>query len=260
MMDSSNGDNVSSTTKPRIQTAARTAMVLIEVAKAGPRGVTAGEISKRQGLPKQVVYHLLHTLLGINMLRRAPGKAYVLGLAVASIAHGFRSQLAASDSLQDQVREVAETTGESAYVVGWLDGEIVVFASTRGSGAVAASTLAPGTSGDAHARASGKLLLAMGAPEEVSRYLQSHNLTRRTDKTITDIGSLTRELAKIRQDWLSVDDEEYSPGLSCLAVPLGRAPSTLAIGLSAPTDRYRLNARLYEEQLRSIARKFEGEP
>lgn len=234
-------------------------MMLIEVAKAGTRGVTASELADRLKLPKQVVYHLLHTLLGINMIRRAPGKAYVLGLAVATIAHGFRSQLAASDSLQDHAREVADVTGESSYIVGWLDGEIVVLASTRGSAAIAATTLAPGTSGDAHARASGKLLLAMASPEEVDRYFQRHGMTRRTSRTITDQQKLMEELANIRQNWLSVDREEYAVGLSCMAVPLGSLPATLAIGISAPTDRYEMNARLYEEQLRSIAKRFEPE-
>ena len=243
--------------KPRIQTAARTSMVLLEVGRAGSNGLTAKDIADRLKLPRQVVYHLVHTLVGINMLRRAPSNAYVLGLAVATIAHGFRKQLATSDSLQDIALEAAEATGESSYVVGWLDDEIVVLSSARGSAAVTATIVPQGTTGDAHARASGKLLLAMSSKEDVNKYFQKHNMSRRTQRTITDRNDFAAELERIRQNWVGLDNEEYSAGLCCMAVPLGRVPSPVVIGISAPTERFKSNARLYEEQLRVISSGFE---
>lgn len=246
--------------KPRIQTAARTSLVLLEVARAGSRGLTAKEIALRLGLPRQVIYHLVHTLTGINMLRRASSNAYVLGLAVATIAHGFRQQLATSDSLTEIAQEIANVTGESSYVGGWLDGEIVILASARGSAAVTATVLPPGTAGDAHARASGKLLLAMSSPEEVNSYFLKHGMTRRTERTITDRATLDAEFSEIRKVWVSIDDEEYSEGLSCMALPLGKVPSPIAIGISAPTERFRERVKLYEGQLRSIAQRFEPNP
>lgn len=246
--------------KPRIQTAARTSMVLQEVARAGAKGIAAKDIADRLKLPRQVVYHLVHTLVSINMLRRGQSNSYVLGLAVASIAHGFRKQLSSSDSIQDIAREVAEITGESSYVVGWLDDEIVVLASARGSAAVTATVLSPGTAGDAHARASGKLLLAMSGKDEVERYLLKHGMTRLTGNTITDRRELLAELKRIEQNWVSYDREEYALGLSCMAIPLGRVPTPLAIGVSAPTDRFKANVQHYEDQLQMIASRFESAP
>ena len=244
--------------KPRIQTAARTSMVLQEVARAGAKGIASKDIADRLKLPRQVVYHLVHTLVSINMLRRGQSNSYVLGLAVASIAHGFRKQLSSSDSIQDIAREVAESIGESSYVVGWLDDEIVVLASARGSAAVSATVLSPGTAGDAHARASGKLLLAMSGKDDVERYLQKHGMARLTGNTITDRRELSAELKRIEQTWVSCDREEYALGLSCMAIPLGRVPTPLAIGVSAPTDRFKANALHYEAQLRMISSRFEA--
>jgi IclR family acetate operon transcriptional repressor len=251
------GQEVTDAKKPRIQTAARTSMVLQEVARAGSKGITAKDIADHLDLPRQIVYHLVHTLVSINMLRRGQSNSYVLGLAVASIAHGFRKQLSSSDSIQDIAREAAEITGESSYVVGWLDDEIVVLSSARGSAAIAATVLSPGTAGNAHARASGKLLLAMSGKDEVERYLQKHGMTRLTQNTITNRREFSAELKRIEQNWVSYDNEEYALGLSCMALPLGRVPTPLAIGVSAPTDRFKVNALHYEEQLRMISSRFE---
>lgn len=233
-------------------------MLLLEIARSGPKGISAKQLAVNLNLPRQVVYNLVHTLAAINMLRRTTSSSYVLGLAVAAISHGFRRQLASAESLNEVAEEIVQATGESAYVVGWLDNEIVVLASARGTATVTATVVAQGTARDAHARASGKLLLAMSTPEEVDRYLQKHEFNKRTDNTITDREGLMEELARVRQTWTGIDDEEYAEGLSCLAVPYGKVPTPLVLGISAPTERFHQNAKRYENVLRIMGAKLES--
>lgn len=245
--------------KPRVQTAARTCYILVEVARAGPRGISAKELSTKLELPRQVVYHLTHTLVTIGMLRRAGASHYVLGVAAAPISSGFRRQLLSTEFFNDFVEEAAQATGESAYIGGWVDGEVMVLASQRGSATITAATLPPGTAGDAHARASGKLLLAMSAPEDVDAYIRKHEMSSKTPNTITTAEGLLEEIEKIKTDWVGYDNEEYSLGLSCMAVPIGEVPSELVLGISAPTDRFRERSTFYAETLREIAnRKVTG--
>ena len=241
--------------KPRVQTAARTCAVLLEVARSGPRGISAKGLSEKLGVPRQVIYHLVHTLVTIDMLRKVGASQYVLGLSVAPIANGFHRQLLSSEILNEFAHRAAEATGESSYVGGWLDGEVVVLASHRGSATITASSLPQGTAGDAHARASGKLLLAMSSKEDLDSYLRTHQLTSRTPNTITAEQELRREIENTRQEWVGYDREEYSLGLSCMAVPIGEAPSGLVLGISAPTERFRENREKYIEQLNDIARR-----
>jgi DNA-binding IclR family transcriptional regulator len=243
-------------TKYRVQSAARTMDVLIAVAGADGGGMSAGTISDQVGLPRQVVYHLVHTLVEMGVLRKIGRGSYVLGPKVAPIAQGFRRQVVGSDMLLTFAEQAASATGETAYVVGWLDDEIVVLATARGTGILQAAEVPKGTAGDAHARASGKLLLAMAPDSELDRYLDQHPLTKRTPNTKTSRSALIRELAEIRQNWVSREREEYEIGLSCVAVPLGNAPSMLALGISAPAQR--LDHRLEEqlESLRSVAQTF----
>ncbi|MFM9978510.1 MAG: IclR family transcriptional regulator [Sphingomonadaceae bacterium] len=232
------------TAKPRVQSAARVIDILQAVARAESSGISASTISAQLKLPRQVVYHLTHTLVEMNMLRKVGRGAYILGLGVSSIAQGFRRQIGTSDMVGSFAERAAALTGETAYVVGWLDDEIVVLGTARGAGVIQAAEVPRGTAGDAHARASGKLLLAMAEDREVDRYLAGHNFTRRTPNTLTNRKALDAELKRIRNNWYATEHEEYELGLSCLAVPLGNVPSSLVLGISAPTAR--LDAKLSE--------------
>lgn len=240
--------------KPRVQTAARTVQVLTEVAIAAPGGISAKEISLKLGLPRQVVYHLVHTLVSIGALRKSNGNNFVLGLTMGPIAEGFRVQLASGDTLMRCATMAASSTGETSYVVGWLGNAIVVLASARGRSAIAAAEIPQGTSGDAHARASGKLLLSHTSPEVLDDYLARHPLVARTPNTITTRKAFDSALDRVREEGVAYDNEEYSPGLSCMAVPLGsRRIVRLALGISAPTERFRANLDRYREILVDIA-------
>ncbi|UVK43875.1 helix-turn-helix domain-containing protein [Mesorhizobium sp. AR07] len=116
--------------KPRVQTAVRTVAILLCVARSG-NGLKAKEISEQLDLPRQVTYHLLHTMLGTGILRRNAQNRYVLGLAAAPIAEGFRRQIAPPELIAPKVRAAVAATGETAYASGWIDGRIVVLATAR---------------------------------------------------------------------------------------------------------------------------------
>jgi IclR family acetate operon transcriptional repressor len=138
--------------------------------------------------------------------------------------------------------------------VGWVDDEIVVLATARSASVIHAAEPSPGTTGSAHARASGKLLLAMSTDNEARAYLARAPLIARTKNTLTDVVAITGELERIRQNWIAVEREEYAEGLACMAVPIGRPPALLALTISAPADRFERNFDLYADRLREVAR------
>jgi DNA-binding IclR family transcriptional regulator len=243
--------------KPRIQSAVRTVEVLQAVARASSSGISARDLSVELKLPRQVIYHLIHTLLSVNMLRQVGGKNYVLGLSTANLARGYRRQTSAPDYLARYAERAAVETGETAYVVGWVDNEIVVLATAKSQSVIHAGEPSPGTAGNAHARASGKLLLAMSTDEEVKAYLARTPLTPRTENTLTDSEAIAKELARIRKNWIAVEREEYALGLACMAVPIGRPPALLALGISAPADRFERNLEVYAEKLQTVAQGTE---
>jgi len=84
-----------------------------------------------------------------------------------------------------------------------------------------------------HCTALGKALLAFG-DVEIPRTLE-----RFTPKTIKSKRALQEHLEKIRQIGYAVDDEEFDPGVRCIAVPVFdfRGKAIGAIGISGPSTR-----------------------
>jgi len=238
--------------RPRVQSAARAVGILMAVAQS-ESGLTTREISEQLEIGRQATYHLLHTLVGAGMLVRGERGRYMLGLRVGTLAEGFARQLAPSEHLAPIVRELAKETGETSYASGWWGNEITVLTVARGSNPVTAAEVSQGHMGQAHARASGKLLLAYATPAARRDYLDSHQMGPSTEKTITDRGELEAHLDQIREQGFSEDLEEFAPGLCCLAVPLDGGLSPFAISLSAPRERYLQNRDMYIADLQSGA-------
>lgn len=238
--------------KPRVQSVARAASILLAVAQSA-HGLTTKEISDRCELGRQATYHLVHTLLETGLLARSEGRRYVLGLRIGTLCEAFKRHLEPPEYLAPIVRQIAMETGETAYAVGWWNDEIVALSRARGSNSVQAAEIADGQAGDAHARASGKLLLAYATADARRQYLATHPLDRRTPNTVTDVGVLETQLATIREQGYAIESEEFAIGISCIATALDGGMSPFAMGLSAPTERCLANANRYLEVMRHVS-------
>ncbi len=240
--------------RPRVQSVARAISILTLVAESD-QGLRAMEIAKRLGFARQATYHLLHTLVGCRMLVRNSQNRYVLGLQVATLADSFMRHLAPPEHLAPLVRRIATETGETAYAAGWRDGEIVNLLSVPGNNAIQAMTVPQGYSQHAHARATGKLLLAHVSPEIRAAYLDTHDMQQRTPNTLSTLTDLQADLDRIREAGYAIDHEEFSVGVCCIAVPVRGASASFALGFSAPVDRYHTN---FDKNLQVMLHVAEG--
>ncbi len=242
-----------SESKPRVQSALRTISIVLAVAESS-NGLKVKEILEKLGLSRQVTYHLIHTLQATGIIRKNEHNRYVLGLAAAIIADGFQRQLAPPEHLAPRVRSIVAATRETAYAGGWVDGEIVALATAPGESPVGAAQVPQGYSGYAHARASGKLLLALANPAVCKAYLDKHPLEARTPNTIMDRDKLMQEFELIRARGYSVDEEEFHEGLECLAVPVAGLGGRFVLGISVPRERFQANFERYLNVLLTAAR------
>jgi IclR family transcriptional regulator, acetate operon repressor len=113
-----------------------------------------------------------------------------------------------------------------------------------------------GTKVPAHCSASGKLLMAF-APDGIrEQFLKSAPFAALTKSTITTARALERELAAIRRRGYSEDDQEFLPGVCCLAVPVRNVTGDVVAGLAvmAPEISFSLaTARRHLPDLRACA-------
>ncbi|WP_319825902.1 IclR family transcriptional regulator [Thalassovita sp.] len=230
------------TVKPRVQSVARAAKILFCVAES-EAGMSAAEIRETTGLPTQATYHLLQTLQAISLLRRGTNNNYVLGLRVGDLIDGFRNHFSCPDELRSIVKRVAEKTGETSYASGWYDGDLVSLAVETGTNPIHASIGQKHLGGFIHARASGKLLLALSDESSQQAFFASHDLDPLTENTLTTKSQLISEFQEIRETGYALDREEYALGLTCLAVPVRLAGDTYALCVSGPTPRMKKEFR-----------------
>lgn len=235
--------------RPRVQSAANAVEILLAIAGSS-QGLTTREVAEAAHLSRQVTYHMLHTLSGSGLVSRAHGNRYILGLRAGVIADGFSRQISPAEHLGPIVRELAATTGETAYAGGWWDDEVTILTIARGHNPAVSSEASAGFTGMAHARASGKLLLAFAPGHVVERYLALHPLEPKTSRTITTRDALDRELETIRLQGYALDDEEFAEGLCCAAFPLDGGRLPFVIALSAPKTRFETFRDSYLESLR----------
>ncbi len=92
-----------------------------------------------------------------------------------------------------------------------------------------------------HCSAVGKTLLSGMSVEEVDRIISERGLPRFTDNTITDRDRLLEQLDRIRETGFSFDNEEYEPGLRCVAAPVRNSSGAVvaAVSISGPIQRLR---------------------
>jgi IclR family acetate operon transcriptional repressor len=231
----------STRSKTQIQSVSRAARILLYVAEQ-PEPPTAKQVSNDFGFPLPTTYHLLNTLVAEGLLTKDSGRRFRVGAHVGLLSDAFHRELSVPEYLLLPLRELAERTGETTYVSGWRGGEIVVLASMEGRQAVRVSGLYSGFSGHAHARASGKLLLALAGSERRSVYLDCHPLERATENTIVDHAELDKEFKRIRRRGYSTDEEEFRAGVAGISAPVRRGDSPIAaLTVSPPIERFRKN-------------------
>jgi IclR family acetate operon transcriptional repressor len=237
----------------RIQSVARASRLLLLLAR-GRSGCTAAEAAGAVGLTVPTTHHLLNTLAAEGLAVKDAQRRFALGPAVAVLAQGFVDQRV-PEYLREPLNELAERTEETAYLATWSAGEIRVLASVEGARAVRVAEAERGPYRHAHARATGKLLLAFARPQVRAAYLADHPPEPLTPATITDPAALEAEFATIRECGHSEDREEFVEGVSCVSAPLlADEVVVAAFTVSAPSQRYdRSRAELRDAVLAAAA-------
>lgn len=235
--------------RPRVQSVARAASILFVIANAKD-GLSALEVREETGLPRQATYHLLHTLQQIGLLRRSHDNKYVLGLRVGDLIDGFNRQFYCPGELRQLARTISDESGETSGISGWFDDDLVTLVVEPGINPIQASGISTRIGGDVHARASGKLLLALAGEAAQEAFLTKATLSPRTKKTLITPDALRSEFKQIASDGYAVDGEEYADGLSCVALPLELAGERYAVCVSAPSARFKTNFQTFLTLLR----------
>ena len=197
------------------------------------------EISERVDLHRSTAHRLLAVLERNRFVERNPDNArYRLGWRLFELGMMAASRLDVYERAKPELTRLVEETGETAHVGVLRQGEVISLLNVEGK----RSVRTPATVGrhtPLHCTSQGKAILAFAPPEQVEAALAGYRFTSCTHNTITDVSRFRTELALARRRGYAVDNEEFEPGLRCIAAPVRDHSGEViaAIGIAGPSFR-----------------------
>lgn len=192
---------------------------VIEALAESKTPIGISEISRRTEINKNMVSRILHTLEEENWVQSDDKSCYTLTLLPFCLSSKVVSRTTLCNIGVPILQKFWKEYGESTYL-GILRNDEVLYLSHFDSVQNVRVAGVVGGSYPLYCTGPGKALLAFSSDEYIEQYINDHQLTKRTQKTITDPDMLKKELATIRQRGYSLDDEEFGRGIVCMSAPV----------------------------------------
>lgn len=231
--------NRTETSRLEGDTPAQRLLALLEVIAGKDQFFTLQAMVDETGLPKPTLHRMLQQLETSGMLQReADGRHYSKGTRLRRLAESLLLHDTVHGARHAVLAELVEEVGESCNITALSGGEVLYLDRVETS-APLRFYLHPGSRVPVHCSASGKLFLAQMAPAQRRRLLGQMPLQGFTRNTLVDPAALEAEIETVRQQGYAFDDEEFLPGLLCIAVlaPHPDGPSNTGLAIQAPVMR-----------------------
>lgn len=216
---------------------------LLEAIAAKDQLYSLQGLVEQTGLPKPTLHRMLQQLETAGLLQReVDGRHYGMGTRLRRLAENLLLNDSLHGARHTVLRHLVDEVGESCNITA-LSGSDVVYLDRVETAAPLRFYLHPGSRVPVHCSASGKIFLAqMDAPQR-RRLLANGKLEAYTLKTLTDLAQIEHEIVRVRKDGYAIDNEEFLPGLLCIAalVPSATGPSNLCVAVQAPVMRMDLD-------------------
>ncbi|WP_093992672.1 HTH-type transcriptional regulator BhcR [Flavimaricola marinus] len=215
----------------------RAMQVLERLGELGGTGLSA--LADDLGQSPATVYRVLVTLEGRGIVEfNSTSQLWNVGAGAFLIGSSFLRRTSLVERARPILRDLMEATGETANL-GIVQEGAVLFVSQVETHATIRAFFPPGTMSPLHASGIGKALLAQMPDERLTRHLKAHPLTAFTPHTLTQREALIADLAATRTRGYSIDAEEKTLGMRCIAAPIFDVHGEAVAGLSVsgPTSR-----------------------
>jgi IclR family acetate operon transcriptional repressor len=222
------------------------AITLIEVLADAGGEATLTEIAARAELNISTSHHLLSTLVRRGFVAKVQGRrSYALGERIVELGYASLRRIGLPQRAERYITRLNETTGEAVHLVA-LHGDTMVHLAKRDARAPGPGTMS--RPDGAHAKASGKAILAWLPPHEAKRVTTAQGMVRFTPNTITEWPKLDEDLRSVRRNLYSMDREEYQRGFICFASAVRDHQGAVLASISASTPLVRAT----EEHLKLV--------
>lgn len=213
-------------------------LALLEVIAARSEVFSLQTLVEETGVPKPTLHRMLQQLESAGMLQReGDGRHYSTGVRLRRLAEQLLLNDTRHGARHAVLRQLVAEVGESCNIT-VLSGSEVLYLDRVETPAPLRFYLHPGSRVPVHCSASGKLFLAQMSPAQRRRLLANVPLEAYTPHTLTDFEKLEAELEQVKAQGYALDQEEFLPGLRCIAVLVGTSGrSNMGVAIQAPSMR-----------------------
>lgn len=206
---------------------------------ASSLGVT--EIAEELHMPKAAVHRILTSLRSRDLIDFEPTtRRYLLGSAAVTLGRAYLAKLDIRSLVAPELSRLSAETDETA-TLSIRNGDLRVYVDQVVPQREVRMEILIGGSYPLHAGASSRAFLAFLSDAEIEEYLERNELAAMTDKTITDVGALQREIKAVRKRGFAVSFGERQLGAGSVAAPIfdheGRVAAVISV--CGPVDRLR---------------------
>lgn len=228
---------------------ARRALEILELLTKHETPLAFTDIAERLDYPRSSLHGLLRTLASSGWLEfDERSRRYALGVRTLEAGNAYsrsRGLAERASAPMERIRDQLDETVQLAI----LDGRHNVYVAKYDGGHALTLASEVGRRLPAHATGIGKVLLAGLDDDEFKRRFAGVKLERFTAHTIGDFYELRRLLASVRERGYGTDDEEYTVGVRCVAVPVRDHTNNVVAGLSVSVPTIRYDDRFRERAL-----------
>ena len=202
-------------------------------------GITA--ISKSLRLAPSTAHRLVASLAAHDFIVQDSGtKRYRLGMRVFQLGSNVAARFGVRSAALRNMELLAEESEETVNLGVLVKYELFYLEKIQNNDPIRIE-LQVGHAVPAHCTSMGKAILAYMPPTKLDVLLSKVTLERKTSRSITDMKTLKKELAVIRQRGYAFDNSELIEGVSCVAAPILTSEDVAIAAISVAGPSYRMD-------------------
>lgn len=201
-------------------------------------GMKSADIARALKIPVTTTLRIMATLHLEGFVRKH-GTNFELGPILIQLGTASLASTEIRTLAEPVLKKLTEKTDETSHLAIPCDGRSLIVAVEDSPHPLRAASR-PGFLADLHCSSTGKTFLAFLYRDRIGELYASKTLAKRTPKTKTTAEELSAEADRTLRRGYGLDDEEFNPGVRCVAAPVFEADGTVvaAIGITASTVRF----------------------
>ena len=216
----------------------RNACRILKLLARHPNGLKAADLARELKIPVTTTLRIMATL-GLEELTRKVEGRFELGPVLIQLGNSALAGTEIRELAQPLLQRLTEITDETSHLAIPCDDRALIVAVQDSPHPLRAASR-PGFLAELHCSSTGKIFLAYLHRARIAEIIAASPPTARTPLTLTKLAEIKKEADLTRKRGFSLDNEEFNPGVRCLAAPVFASDGSVAaaIGITAATVRF----------------------